>query len=46
MSKQCLDYALSDDDCALNGIWAGTSPKQRREIQRARRKRPSRQRAA
>ena len=33
VTKQCLDYALLDEDCTVNGIWAGTSP-QRREMKR------------
>jgi hypothetical protein len=39
LRPSCLAFALDDLDAIDNGIWGGTSPKERREIQRSRRKR-------
>ena len=34
--RECLDYALSDPDAFENGLWAGTTPNERK-LMRARR---------
>ena len=39
---ECLAFALEDLDAIDNGIWGGTSPRERREIKRTRRKRGAR----
>lgn len=39
VQAECLAFALADDDCAVNGIWAATSPQQRRAMLRERKRR-------
>ena len=39
VATECLQYALDDLDAIDNGIWGDTSPRERREIKRTRRKR-------
>jgi hypothetical protein len=31
---ECLAYALTDRDARAHGIWAGTTPKERKQLKR------------
>ena len=42
---ECLAFALGNQDCLEHGIFGGTSPKERRLVQRVRKKRPYRRRS-
>lgn len=33
---ECLDYAMNDPDAFANGIWAGTTPAERKRLKRER----------
>ena len=32
---ECLDYVLRDPDACANGVWAGTTPRERKRLKRA-----------
>jgi WhiB family redox-sensing transcriptional regulator len=32
---ECLEFALSDQDARLHGVWGGTSPQDRKKLRRA-----------
>jgi WhiB family redox-sensing transcriptional regulator len=34
VASECLQYALKDEDTFYAGVWVGTTPKERRKLQR------------